>query len=196
MSKHSQGARLQNIPIVSIIIPARNESRRISKCIETLKSQTYSKLKIIIVDDSTDNTVEVVNNIVAKDKRFKIIKQEPFTPGWIGKPFALQQGSKLAKGEWLLFIDADTYYDSVLIERAIEFALKNKLDMLSLIPCYICKSFWEKIIEPIPLGEILFANPLAKVNDPKSKVSAAGGWFIMIKHSIFNKVGGYQSIKG
>lgn len=68
--------------------------------------------------------------------------------------------------------------------------------MLSLLPSHICESFWENTIQPIPLGEILVATPLAKVNDPKSKVSAAGGWFIMIKHSIFNKLEGYQTIKG
>lgn len=196
LSKNTQRKPLKNIPLVSIVIPSRNEARRISKCIQTLKSQTYPKLEIIIVDDSMDNTVEVIKSIVGNDKRFKIIKQEKLPKGWIGKPFALQQGSKTAKGEWLLFIDADTYYDPVLIERATEFALKNKLDMLSLAPRHICKSFWEKIIQPIPLGAIPASSLLAKVNDPKSKVSLASGPFIMIKHSIFDKVGGYQTIKG
>jgi cellulose synthase/poly-beta-1,6-N-acetylglucosamine synthase-like glycosyltransferase len=196
LSKYSQGAPLQNVPLVSIIIPARNESRRISKCIETLKSQTYSKLEIIIVDDSTDNTVEVIKNVVGNDKRFKIIKQDPLLAGWIGKPFALQQGSKIAQGKWLLFIDADTYYDPILIERSMEFAVQNKLDMLSLAPHHICKSFWEKVVQPIPLCAIIGVSPLAKVNDPGSRVSLASGPFIMIKHSIFNNVGGYQRIKG
>ena len=196
LSKNPPRKPLKNIPLVSIVIPTRNEARRISKCIQTLKSQTHPKLEIIIVDDSTDNTLEVIKSIAGNDKRFKIIKQEILPQDWVGKPFALQQGSKTAEGEWLLFIDADTYYDPVLIERVTEFALKNKLDMLSLAPRHVCKSFWEKIIQPIPLGAILAASPLAKVNDPKSKVAHASGPFIMIKHSIFDKVGGYQTIKG
>ncbi len=196
LSKKPSTITQEKYPLISIIIPTRNEAHRISKCIQTLKLQTYPKLEIIIVDDSTDNTVEVIKSIVESDKRFKIIKQEKLPKDWIGKPFALQQGSKIAKGEWLLFIDADTYYDPVLIQRAMEFALKNKLNMLSLAPSHICKSFWEKVIQPIPLGAIPAGTPLAKVNDPKSKVATASGPFIMIKHTTFDDVGGYQTIKG
>lgn len=196
LSKNPPKIPLKNPPLVSIIIPSRNEEHRIGKCIQTLKSQTYQKLEFIVVDDSTDNTVEIIKNIVKDDKRFKLIKQEKLPKGWIGKPFALQQGSKIAKGEFLLFIDADTYYDPVLIERAVDYVLQNKLDMLSLAPRHICKSFWEKVIQPIPLGALPAASPLAKVNDPKSKVALAGGPFLMIKHSVFKKIGGYQTIKG
>ena len=196
LSKNPPKIPLKNPPLISIIIPSRNEEHRIGKCIQTLKSQTYQKLEFIVVDDSTDNTVEIIKNIVKDDKRFKLIKQEKLPKGWIGKPFALQQGSKIAKGEFLLFIDADTYYDPVLIERAVDYVLQNKLDMLSLAPRHICKSFWEKVIQPIPLGALPAASPLAKVNDPKSKVALAGGPFLMIKHSVFKKIGGYQTIKG
>jgi len=110
---------MQNPPLISIIIPSRNEEKRIGKCIETLKNQTYSNLEIIIVDDSTDNTVKVIKSISGKDNRFKIIQQEKLPPGWVGKPFAVQQGSKIAKGKWLLFIDADTYYDPKIVEKEL-----------------------------------------------------------------------------
>ncbi|MCK4365564.1 MAG: glycosyltransferase [Thermoplasmatales archaeon] len=196
LSKVTSEKPLKNPPLVSIVIPARNEGHRIGECIKTLKSQTYPNLEIIIVDDSTDNTVEVIKTIAKDDKRFKIIKQKKLPNGWVGKPFALQQGSKIATGEWLLFIDADTFYDPVIIERSVEYALRNKLDMLSLAPRHICKSFWEKVIQPIPLGAIVALLPLAKTNDPKSKVALAIGPFIMIKRSTFNELDGYQTIKG
>ena len=186
---------LKNQPLISVIIPSRNEGHRIIECIKTLKEQTYNKLEILIVDDSSDNTIDVIKSIAGNDKRFKIIKQEKLQKGWVGKPFALQQGSKIAKGEWLLFIDADTYYDPLIIERSIEHAEKNKLDMLSLAPRHICKSFWEKVIQPIPLGAIAALLPLAKTNDQKSKVALAIGPFIMIKNSIFKKIEGYKTIK-
>lgn len=148
---------------------------------------------------STDNTVEIAKNCIGTDKRFKflILKtlREEKPSKWIGKSYALHQGSTLAKGEWLLFNDVDYIdRDPELIERALEYALRNKLDMLSLAPRLICKSFWEKIIQPIPLGALVPWG--AKVNDPKSKAALASGPFIMIKHSIFDKVGGYQTIKG
>jgi len=196
LTTKSPGTTLENAPSVSIIIPTRNESKRISHCIETLKAQTYPKLETIIIDDSNDNTIDAIKNIVGNDKRFQIVKQKKLQPGWVGKPFALQQGSKIAKGDWLIFIDADTYYHPVLVERVVEYALKNKLDMLSLAPQHVCKSFWEKMIQPIFLGAILGLSPLAKVNDPNSKISFASGPFIMINHSIFDSVGGYRTIKG
>lgn len=193
LSKTSYKKSSRYLPLVSVIIPARNEANRIGKCIKSLKLQTYPKLEILIVDDSTDNTVEVIENIVGEDERFKIIKQEKLPSGWIGKSHALQQGSTQASGEWLLFIDADTYYDSELIERAVQYAIENKIDLLSLMPCNICESFWEKVIQPIPLGVIILF--LCRTNKSESKVAVAFGPFILIKHSVFNKVGGYETIK-
>lgn len=184
------------LPMVSVIIPTRNESKRITPCIESMKAQTYPNLEIIIVDDSTDNTVDVINGIIKNDKRFRIIKEEKLDGGWVGKPHAMQQGSREAKGEWLLFIDADTSHDCNLINSAVKHAQKKKLDMLSILSELVCNSFWEKIIQPIPTGLLIFISPLGKVNDPNSKNAFALGPFILIKHTVFDKIGGYEKIRG
>jgi len=199
LSKTSYKKSPKSLPLVSVIIPARNEANRIGKCIKSLKLQTYPKLEIIVVDDySTDNTVEVVKNIVGNDKRFKILnlkfikKEKPSE--WMGKTYALQQGSTLTRGKWLLFIDADIYPPPELIERAVEYAIENKIDLLSLVQHQICESFWEKVIQPIPLGLLILLQ--SRVNKPESKVAMAFGSFILLKHSVFNKVDGYETIKG
>jgi glycosyltransferase involved in cell wall biosynthesis len=186
----------KSLPKVSVIIPTRNESKRVTPCIESMKAQTYPNLEVLIVDDSTDNTVEVIKNIVKDDKRFRIIKEEKLAGGWIGKPHAMQQGAKEAKGEWLLLIDADTAHDPDIITSAVKHAIKKKLDMLSILAELVCKSFWEKIIQPIPTGLLIFISPLGKVNDPDSKNAFALGPFILIKHSVFDKIGGYEKIRG
>jgi cellulose synthase/poly-beta-1,6-N-acetylglucosamine synthase-like glycosyltransferase len=152
-------------------------------------------LEIIIVDDSTDNTVEVIKSIVGDDPRFILIKEEKLPDGWIGKPHALQQGSSLAKGDLLLFIDADTFHDPSLIAHAVEYACEHNVDLLSLAPHNICGSFWEKVIQPIPLCVIPAISPLSKVNKPESKVVVAFGPFMLMKHSVFTQVGGYETIK-
>ena len=182
--------------LVSVIIPTRNESKRITPCITSMKAQKYKNLEIIIVDDSSDNTVDVIKNIVGDDKRFKIVKEEKLDKSWVGKPHAMQQGSKVAKGEWLLLIDADTAHDPDIITSAVKHAEKKKLDMLSILSELVCKSFWEKVIQPIPTGLLIFISPLGKVNDPKSKNAFALGPFILIKRSVFSKIGGYEKIKG
>lgn len=185
----------RQFPFVSVIVPTRNEAYRVEKCIRSLKAQIYPNLEIIIVDDSTDNTIELIKSIVDDDKRFMLIKQEKLPDGWIGKPYALQQGSKLAKGDFLLFIDADTYHDPMLIARAVDYAQEHDIDLLSLVPHNILVTFWEKVIQPIPLGVIPAISPLAKVNKPDSKVVVAFGPFMLIKHSVFTKIGGYETIK-
>jgi chlorobactene glucosyltransferase len=185
----------QQLPLVSVIVPTRNEAYRVEKCIRSLKAQIYPHLEILIVDDSTDNTIELITSIVDADPRFVLIKQEPLPNDWIGKPFALQQGSKVAKGEFLLFIDADTFHDPMLITRSVEYALEHDSDLLSLVPHNSLESFWEKLIQPIPLTLISAGMPLAKVNRPDSKIGIAFGPFILIKHTVFDKIGGYESIK-
>lgn len=183
------------LPFVSVIVPSRNEANRIEKCIQSLKTQTYPNLEILIVDDSTDNTLDVIKTIIRDDSRFTLIKQEKLPEGWIGKPHALQQGSKVAKGDLFLFIDADTFHDPALISRAVEYALAHNIDLLSLVPHNVLVTFWEKVIQPIPLGILPAISPLAKVNKPDSKVVVAFGPFMLIKRSVFTKIGGYETIK-
>lgn len=201
LSKTSSKKKSRTPCLVSVMIPARNEEKKIGEYIKTLKAQTYPNLEVIIVDDySTDNTVKIAKSITENDKRFKIlclkdIKEEK-PSGWMGKSYAIQQGSTQAKGEWLLFSDVDyADHDQELIERAVRYAIENKVDLLSLIGNNICKSFWEKVIQPIPLGILPVLSPLAKVNKPESKVAIAFGPFILINHAVFKKVGGYQTIK-
>jgi glycosyltransferase involved in cell wall biosynthesis len=201
LSKTINENKFKTIPLVSVIVPARNEEKKIGQCIKTLKAQIYPNLEFFIVDDfSTDKTVEISKDVIGNDKRFKIIclkyDKEKKPSGWMGKSYANQSGSAQAKGEWFLFCDVDDIdYDPELITKAVEFAIAKKIDFLSLVPSNVCKSFWEKVIQPIPAGFLIFISPFNKVNDPKSKAAFALGLFILIKNSVFKKIGGYEKIK-
>jgi len=186
---------VHDFPLITVIVPSRNESRRITACIQTLKAQTYPRLEFIIADDSTDETTQVIKTIVGDDPRFTVMKQPALEPGWVGKPFAIQQASARAHGEWLLFVDADTSFDPHLVDVAFAYVNQQKIDMLSLSPYHTMNTFWERTIQPIPLGLIPTLCPIKKVNDPASTVSLALGPFILLRYSTFMAVGGYQSIK-
>jgi chlorobactene glucosyltransferase len=195
LSQCSSKASLTHPPLLSIIIPTRNEGKCITSLITSLKQQTYPRFEVIIVDDSKEYNFTIIQECIAGDTRFRLVKQNPLPADWVGKPFALQQGSKLARGSYLLFIDADTTCNPLLVEKAVSHFLSEDIDLLTLIPRHHCISLWEKIVQPIPLGILPALCPLAKVNDPASKHAVAFGPFILIKRKVFTKIKGYTTIK-
>ena len=98
---------------VSVLIPARNEEENLEKCLESLLVQTYTNYEVIVLDDqSTDHTWEIITHYV---KRYpgliRAVKGKPLPrDGWNGKPFAMQQLSEYANGDYFLFTDADTVH--------------------------------------------------------------------------------------
>src|SRR5688500_14380568 len=96
-------------PLVSVIIPARNEEQVIEPTVRAFLAQDYTPLEIIVVNDrSEDGTAAVLSRIA--DPRLKVVSGEELPAGWLGKPWALHQGSQHARGELLLFVDADLIY--------------------------------------------------------------------------------------
>jgi len=97
-------------PLISVCVPARDEEKNIRRCIEALLSQTYPNLEVIVLDDrSSDATPEILRELAAQNDGLKVIHGSDLPSGWAGKPHALYQAEKTARGEWLCFIDADTF---------------------------------------------------------------------------------------
>ena len=100
-------------PFVSVLVPARNEERNIARCINSLIMQDYENFEIVVLsDNSTDRTEEILDEFARTDNRIKVIKGRPLPHGWVGKNFACHQLSKAAKGEYLFYADADTWHDN------------------------------------------------------------------------------------
>ena len=95
------------VPTISVIIPARNEEHNLPRLLKSLRAQSIHPLEVMVVDDhSTDDTVELAGQLGAT-----VLSAPPLPEGWLGKPWACQHGAKTAKGEWLLFLDADTWLE-------------------------------------------------------------------------------------
>jgi chlorobactene glucosyltransferase len=99
-----------NSPLISICIPARNEENNIRRCVESALAQDYPNIEVIVLDDrSTDATLTQLREIASRDSRILPISGSELPEGWAGKPYALFQASAAARGEWLCFVDADTF---------------------------------------------------------------------------------------
>ncbi len=183
------------LPFVSILVPARNEEENISECIYSLLKQDYPDFEIIVINDrSTDRTLEILKNFPGQDK-IKIINISELPGGWTGKTHALHEGSKIAKGEWLLFTDADTIHNSSSLRSSITYALDRNIELLSLYPQSKGNSFWEKITQPLGGGILHIWHPFEKVNNPECKTAFANGQFILITKKCYSEIGGHEKVK-
>jgi len=186
-------------PLVSVIVPARNEEDNIGTCLESLMRQDYPNYEIVVVDDrSTDSTADIVRRLAATDPRIRLVKGERLAGEWLGKSHALHQGVQVARGSWYLFVDADTWHHPRSISSCLLHCLAKKVDMLSLYPHFVCASFWEKVIQPAVGRIILFAAPLLLVNS-SARVwrifYMAIGQFILIRKGVYEGVGGHAAVR-
>ncbi|MHB8126251.1 MAG: glycosyltransferase family 2 protein [Desulfitobacteriaceae bacterium] len=146
--KRSDKERYKNkeYPLVSVIIPACNEERAVEHCLESIVKQDYKNFEIIVINDrSTDTTGLIVERLKEKHPQIKSIHIKELPEGWLGKNHALYTGVMEARGEWLLFTDADIIHSQESLEVGLGYARKNKLDHLSIVPDTICTGLFEKI---------------------------------------------------
>ena len=180
-------------PLVSVIIPARNEEASLGQCLESLVSQAGVAFEILVVNDhSSDRTAE----IAASFPGVRVIQAGPLPQGWTGKNNAVACGTREAKGEWLLFTDADTVHRPGSLARAVAEAKENKAEMLSYSPEQIAVTFWEMAILPVVFGELARQYPPSKVSDPASPIAAANGQFILIRRDAYEAIGGHGAVAG
>jgi chlorobactene glucosyltransferase len=187
-------------PFISVIVPARNEEINIRRCVEALLNQAYPNYEVIVVDDrSTDSTRVVLEVIASQESRkspaFIIIEGEDMPHHWAGKPHALVQGVKAAGGEWLCFIDADTFPRPELLVSAYQAAVRENADLFTLLTDQELKSFWEKVVLPLVFVGLSFGFPAERVNDISKPDAIANGQFILVKRSVYEAVGGHAAVR-
>jgi len=184
------------LPLISVIVPARNEARNIRHSLQLLLEQTYPNYELIVVDDrSTDGTSEILHELVEAHPRLRVVGGSELPEGWAGKPHALVQGVQASRGQWLCFIDADTFAHPRLLSSAYRQALKSGADMFSIFTEQELGSFWERVILPLVFLGLSFGFPPERVNDPAKPDAIANGQFILIKRQVYEKVGGHRAVK-
>jgi glycosyltransferase involved in cell wall biosynthesis len=181
------------LPTVSVIVPARNEEANLAACLESLTSQAGVAFEILVVDDhSTDRTSEIALSFPA----VRVIEAGPLPAGWTGKNNAVAVGARAARGEWLLFTDADTVHLPGSLARAVEEVKRHATDLLSYSPEQIVRTFSEKAVMPVIFAELASRYRPLDVSDPSSPAAAANGQYILIKREAYEAVGGHAALAG
>jgi chlorobactene glucosyltransferase len=185
------------LPLISILIPARNEESNIAACLESLRRQHYPRYEILVLDDgSTDITAAVVGDIAAADPRVRLLRGKPLPEGWAGKPFACHQLAKEARGSWLLFTDADTIHAPQMLRSALAYSHSHKLSLLSGFPLQHTISFTQRIALPIMYFILLSCCPLWWLQGSrKPKPGIAIGQFLFLSAADYWEIGGHQLVR-
>lgn len=187
-----------DLPSLSIIVPARNEERNIARCVRSLLASRHSDFELIVVDDrSTDTTRAVLDRIAAEDARLQVVAGAPLPARWVGKPWAIAQGARLARGEWLLFTDADTEHEPLAAASAQRWALDKGYDVVSLLTDQETVGIAERLFLPTILFVIMLGiGAIEDVNDPnKRDVAIFNGQYILCSRGAYIGIGGHEAVK-
>lgn len=182
---------------VSILIPARDEAENILGLLQSIKEQDYLNYEVVVLDDnSSDDTFELVEKFSKDNPKFKIVKGKELPKGWLGKNFACHQLSKLATGNYLLFLDADEEIKRGFINSLIFRTENGGLSLLSIFTNQVMQSIGEKLTVPLMHFILLNLLPLRLVrvsNNPA--FSAASGQCMFFKASNYHDFQWHQKVK-
>lgn len=187
----------EEAPLISIVLPARDEAANIERCVRSLLAQSYPNLEIIVIDDgSTDATPRILARLAASDSRLRVVRGGKLPDGWTGKSHAIYVGVRYARGAWLLFVDADVALHPSALSAAYLAARQHGAAMLSLWARQELVSFWERVAQPVIVGMSHVIDPFQRVNSPRHPNAAfANGQFILVERSAYERVGGHMAVR-
>ena len=185
-------------PLVSVVIPARNESRNIERCVRSVLSTSYPSIEVIVVNDhSTDDTATIARTIAASDTRLRVIEAPELASGWFGKQWACAAGASEARGDLLVFTDADTQHAPDLLPRVVNAMHAQRADLLSVAGHQEMRTFWERVIQPqlFALIAIRYGGTIHMSNAKRPEDAIANGQFIAVARGAYVAIGGHALVR-
>lgn len=190
------GDEANSRPLISVIVPGKDESRRIEAATRRILASQNCRLEVILVDDrSRDETLEIMNRLAREDSRITVISVNHLPAGWTGKTHAMFRGAEIASGEILLFTDADATLSPYALCTGQSLLSTNNLDLLSFLPGFTARGLIEDAIFPILAMGLLYHYPLADVNDQAKPAGLASGPFIMLTKKACTEIGTWNSLR-
>jgi chlorobactene glucosyltransferase len=188
--------------MISILVPARNEERCIEACVRSLIEQTYEHLEVIVLDDdSSDNTGVIVQGIIdnlpeARTGCLRLIHGQVLPGGWIGKNFACWQLAREARGDYLLFTDADTVHTPGMVEAVLDCMRSTSVQLLTAQPAFELGSLGERLVVPLLNFTIMTLLPVALVRSrPEPSLATGNGQLLCFQRQAYEAIGGHEKVK-
>ncbi len=189
-------------PLVSILIPARDEELSIERCVRSLVAQTYSKLEVLVLNDhSSDATATIVQQIIddlpiAQRGRLRLLQGEALPSGWGGKNFACHQLAQSATGDYLFFTDADTVHMPATVTSVLFTMRDRAVSMLTAQPAYELGSLGEQLVVPLIAFTIMSLLPTVLIpTRPEPSLATGNGQLICFERGAYMRIGGHEAVK-
>lgn len=190
---------LARYPKLSVLIPCRNEEKRLEANLRSILSQDHPDFEVIVLDDnSTDSTPQILSRLVSAHPRLRVIRGRPLEPGWQGKNFACHQLSEAASGEWLLFADADTVQSPGALKAAAQEAEARSAALVSTFPRQLFHSKGDELTVPLMFFILLSFLPMfftdKKIPFARGAFATGCGQFVLVRRDAYRAVGGHAAV--
>ncbi len=190
-------SKTDETPLVSIILPARNEAHQIGRCLQSLLRQDYPRFEVIVVDDcSDDDTSAIVSQSAEGDRDLTLVQGVPLPEGWMGKAHAAYQGYRRAAGQWLLFTDADTEHDPCLLSGVMSHVLESRASFATVMTRQIHPTFGVYLVNLAVLTYIymICLDPRGFSN-PRSRQSLVNGQYLLFSREAYEAIGTHKAVR-
>ncbi len=185
-------------PMVTIVVPARNEAAAIEPALRSLRALDYPNYEIVVVNDrSSDATGEIAERIAAEANGapVKVLHVSTLPDRWLGKTHAMSLGARAGTGEWVLFTDADVVFRADALRRALAYSEREAADHLVLFPTMVMFTKGERMMVSLFQALIGFGHRPWKVADPDARDYIGVGAFNLIRRSVYEKIGSYERLR-
>jgi hypothetical protein len=181
---------------VSVLVPARNEAPRIGACLDSIARSSARIDEILVYDDeSTDGTPDVVRDRASADPRIRLVPTRPLPEGWVGKAHACEQLSRAARGDVVVFVDADVRLEPEGLARLASCFTAPDASVVTAVPGQEMRTFVERLLMPLLLLTYVSWLPLelvARTRDPR--VVAANGQILGLRREALSTLGHFRCV--
>ncbi len=184
------------LPMVSVLIPARNEEQNIGRCIQSLLAQDYPSFEILVWDDqSTDGTLAVLRQMAESQPKLQVMAGSSPPENQVGKNWACAQLARAAQGDLLLFTDADTFHQPQSLRELVTALIGEQADLLTGFPRQQVISWTEKLLVPFFTWASISFIPLWLAYRVRSPfLTVAVGQLMLFRRAAYQHIGGHYAL--